>query len=72
MADPVSVLSKVKSLEVVDRKFTPTEGDSAGREITYKRIALALELNGVEKVYDLAPSATQKSIYDLLPLADEQ
>ncbi len=61
--------TKVKSLKITEHKFTPTEGDSAGKEIAYKRLSLVIQIGEKEFTSVLKPS--EKSVYDLIDLADD-
>lgn len=53
-----------------DLTFTPTEGDSAGKPITYKRVAIEVQVGSSTRVIQLKPSASAE--YEFLSLAEVQ
>lgn len=55
---------------VDDLSFTPSEGDSAGKQIVYKRIALDVQVGSNVRQILLKPA--QSAEYEFLAMAESQ
>jgi len=66
---PVSVLSKLKNVEIEDRSFTDTD---SGELREYKRLVLTVEFDGEEEKLDAQlVKAEGRSGYRILQTADD-
>lgn len=68
--EPVSVLQKVTDLVIAEKQFTP---DGESKPVTYKRLLVLVEFDGVTEELEFVPSDSQgKLAYRILALADDQ